>query len=87
MTIKTPDKRTTGLFHKFNITRVDGTHVEGGKHYGCDYFVLDLTHDHHALAALDAYADSCAIEYPVLSRDLKNKLDFLGYVRLPKAPR
>lgn len=62
--------RTRGIFHKFNVSRVDGTSAPGGKHDGCFYFVLDLDHDPHAKAALKAYADSCRADYPKLAEDL-----------------
>lgn len=68
------DKRTTGLYNKFHVTRADGTSSPGEKHYGCDYFVLDVTHDKHAIQALLAYADSCEAEYPLLARDLRQKV-------------
>lgn len=59
-----------GLFHKFNVTRTDGSDKPGGKHYGCEYFVLDVDHDPHAKAALQAYALACAATHPQLSADL-----------------
>ena len=43
---------TRGLYRKFRIERVDGSDAPGGKHDGCQYFVLDLDHDPHALPAL-----------------------------------
>ena len=70
---ETIDKRTTGLYHKFNVRRTDGTSEPGQKHDGCEYFVLDLTHDPHAAAALRAYADSCEADYPLLARHLRAK--------------
>jgi hypothetical protein len=66
-----------GLYHKFNVERADGSSEPGGKHHGCEYFVLDLTHDKHAPAALHAYARSCLREYPALADDLFAKLDKL----------
>jgi len=66
-----PDKRTIGLYAKFNVTRTDGKSAPGEKHDGCEYFVLDVTHDKHAHAALKAYADSCEAEYPLLARDVR----------------
>jgi hypothetical protein len=63
--------KSRGLYNKFHIQRVDGSHKPGGKHDGCEYFVLDLTHDKHAKAALLAYAESCKTEYPLLSHDLR----------------
>ncbi len=65
------DKRQQGLIHKFNVTRTDGTSAVGEKHHGCEYFVLDLTHDKHAVAAVLAYAASCEAEYPLLAADLR----------------
>lgn len=59
-----------GLYNKFMVVRVDGQSAEGGQHEKCDYFVLDLTHDKHALPALVAYSQSCHTEYPKLSADL-----------------
>lgn len=62
-----------GLFGKFFVSRVDGSGGIGRKHDGCDYFVLDLTHDRHAGPAIAAYADACEAEYPHLARDLRAK--------------
>lgn len=59
-----------GLFRKFNVSRVDGSDAPGGKHRGCEYFVLDVDHDVHAPAALRAYAQSCKDTHPVLSQEL-----------------
>lgn len=66
--------KTRGLYEKFTVTRNDGSSEPGGKHHGCEYFVLDLTHDPHAAAALRAYADSCAADYPLLADDLRSRL-------------
>ena len=66
--------KTRGLYDKFTVFRNDGTSEPGGKHCGCEYFVLDLTHDKHAKAALKAYAKSCAEELPLLAQDLQRKL-------------
>lgn len=65
--------KTRGLYNKFEVTRTDGKSRKGQKHHGCEYFVLDLNHDLHALAALKAYAASCRAEYPLLARDLDAK--------------
>lgn len=59
-----------GLFRKFEVCRVDGSDGPGGKHEGCEYFVLDMDHDKHAPAALIAYASACADTHPQLSADL-----------------
>lgn len=73
MTSPAPDRdRKTGLYPKFIVTRRDGGSVPSGKHDGCNYFVLDVTHDKHADAALLAYAASCEAEYPLLAADLRD---------------
>ncbi|MFI5296569.1 MAG: hypothetical protein ACHREM_00610 [Polyangiales bacterium] len=66
-----------GLYQKFKVERTDGSSAPGGKHDGCDYFVLDLTHDRHAVTALQTYAESCADSYPALYDDLIDKLAVL----------
>ena len=65
--------KTRGLYRKFSVERTDGTSMPGAKHFGCEYFVLDLNHDKHAAAALEAYASSCWEEYPLLADDLRRK--------------
>ena len=57
-----------GLYQKHFVTRTDGDPKR--KHKDCQYFVLDLDHDKHAICALRAYAMSCRIEYPSLFKDL-----------------
>ena len=59
-----------GVYEKFRVERTDGRSEPGEKHHGCAYFVLDLDHDPHAVAALEAYAESCRLDYPALSRDV-----------------
>lgn len=63
-------KEEAGIYEKFIVKRTDGRHRKGQKHCGCAYFVLDITHDKHALPALLAYAESCLDEYPALSQNL-----------------
>lgn len=65
---------THGLYDKFCVERSDGSSTPGGKHYECEYFVLDLDHDPHARAAILAYAQSCRRDYPLLAEDLVTKL-------------
>ncbi|WP_059413405.1 hypothetical protein [Cupriavidus basilensis] len=62
-----------GLFRKFDVRRMDGSDATGGKHHGCEYFVLDLDHDAYAGAALAAYATACEATHPDLARDLRAK--------------
>ena len=69
-----------GLFRKFNVSRIDGSDVSGEKHDGCEYFVLDLTHDPFAHAALLAYADRASeAGYTKLSEDLYNRAEEIPY--------
>lgn len=67
--------KSQGLYHKFIVTRMDGRSDLGKKHRDCEYLVLDLDHDPHAIAAMRAYADSCCEEYPDLSIDLLAKAE------------
>jgi hypothetical protein len=59
-----------GLFRKFNVSRTDGSSAPGGKHAGCEYFVLDVDHDPHAKAALAAYALAVGATHPALAADM-----------------
>lgn len=67
---RSQNEKPKGVYRKFKVTRTDGSHRRGGKHEGCAYFVLDLTHDKFADAALRAYAKACEKEFPELARDL-----------------
>jgi hypothetical protein len=78
--------KTLGIYRKFEITRTDGTSASGKKHDGCDYFVIDLTHDPYAADALLAYADACESEYPLLTADLRAAAQRGGWGTLPAAP-
>jgi len=73
-----------GLYRKFDVRRVDGSDQPGGKHDDSEYFVLDLTHDVHARAAIQAYATSCATTHPHLSVDLMARYG-LGWAASHKA--
>lgn len=64
-----------GLYHKFAVARVDGRSARGEKHFGCEYFVLDLNHDRFASAAIVAYARKCSDEYPELADDLLRRAE------------
>ncbi len=70
-----------GVFRKFDVRRMDGQHKEGCKHYECEYFVLDVTHDQHAKAALAAYAQNCSVTHPVLSKDMIARYELRPYLR------
>ncbi len=65
---------TRGLYEKFTVTRTDGSSEVTGEHHGCEYFVLDITHDAFALPALRAYAKSCRKKYPLLAKDIDKLL-------------
>ena len=72
-----------GLYNKFRVSRLDRSSQRGRKHHNCDYFVLDLNHDPHAIAALKAYAKSCRKDYPELAADLDQKVVFHSPGRKP----
>lgn len=58
------------IYEKFTVRRTDGRDRLGEKHFGCRYFVLDITHDKHAIPALQAYAESCVKESPSLANGI-----------------
>ena len=58
-----------GLYRKHYVRKIDDP---TGKHRNCFFFVLDLTHDPHAIPAARAYADSCRGRYPILARELES---------------
>lgn len=62
-----------GLFRKFDVRRTDGSDAPGGKHDGCEYFVLDMTHDPHAKVAAAAYAASVEATHPALAAGLREQ--------------
>lgn len=62
-----------GLYRKFEVSRTDGSDQPGGKHDGCEYFVLDVTHDPHAKTALAAYALAVKTTHPALAADLVSR--------------
>lgn len=76
--------RTRGLYGKFWVERTDGKSAPGQKHDGCEYYILDLTHDKYAVPALRAYAEHCEHEYPLLAADLFAKADAIAAKLLPK---
>lgn len=68
------DKRSRGIYEKYRVERTDGSSASGGKHEGCEYFVLDMGCDPHAIPALLAYAESCKTDYPQLARDIRSRV-------------
>ena len=70
-----------GLYRKFDVRRTDGSDAPGGKHHGCEYFVLDVQHDPHALPAITAYANSVERSHPHLAKDLRDS----GWAAHPSA--
>lgn len=67
-----------GLFRKFEVYRTDRQDVPDGKHPNCDYFVLDVTCDPHAKAALAAYAAAVAATHPQLAADMRRRYGLEG---------
>jgi hypothetical protein len=62
-----------GLFDKFKVYRTDGSDRPGGKHEGCEYFVLDVVHDAMAKPALAAYANAVEASHPQLAADMRGR--------------
>jgi len=69
--LRGPAAQTRGLFAKFKVERLTQS-SRGINHDACRYFVLDITHDPHALPAALAYANSCESEYPFLAEDIRS---------------
>jgi hypothetical protein len=71
-----PKDAELGLYQKFRVERCDGSSLPGGRHHDCEYFVLDLDHDPHALGALQGYLASlkAAGQYPKLQDDLRTQI-------------
>ena len=69
-----------GLYKKFEVYRTDGRDQPGGDRAGAKYIVLDLTYDKHSRAALLAYADAVAVDYPVLAVEMKAFAEALDLV-------
>ena len=71
-----------GLYHKFNVSRVDGRDQPGGDRAGAEYIVLDLTHCPFARAAALVYANKMAAEYPQAADDILAKVKALPPIAL-----
>lgn len=61
------------VYGKFHVERTDGRSAPGEKHDGCEYFVLDITHDPAAKAALNAYAEAIHKTHPQLASDIRRQ--------------
>ncbi len=72
------DDRTQGWYRKFHVERTDGRSAPGQKHDGCDYFVLDLTHDPYSVPALKRYAQACRSMFPSLATDIEARVGSEG---------
>lgn len=66
--------KTRGFYNKFYVERTDGKSGPNRKHDGCEYFVIDMTHDKYAAGPIQKYADECRAEYPLLAADLDAKV-------------
>ena len=67
-----------GLYIKYRVDRIDCQDAPGGKHEGCNLFVLDLNHDPHGRTAALAYAEACRADRPNLAADLEVAVNALG---------
>lgn len=73
--------RTRGLYEKYTVLRTDESDQPGRRHHGCELFVLDVTHDPHAVPALRAYAKSCRLDgYELLANDLQRLADVANHL-------
>lgn len=72
--LATTEQQDVGFFPKFTVKRTDNEDAPGGKHELDEYFVLNLTKDKHAIAAIGAYALSCKETRSALSADLLGKV-------------
>ena len=69
-----PDKER-GLYPKYRLARTDGSTNKGQKHEKCQFFVLDITHDPHAIPAIFSYATSAKADgYDKLADDLYSQI-------------
>lgn len=73
MTTTETNDQDRGLYRRFDLYRID---EDGERQYLVTdpYFILRYTTDPHARVALEAYADSCAADYPALAADLYRQL-------------
>jgi hypothetical protein len=82
------DKRQRGIYPKFVVKRADRKDSYGKKHFGCEYFVLDLSHDPYAEAAIRVYADECQKDgYIRLAQDLRARADAMFRAKRDGAER
>ena len=65
-------------FDKYKVQRSDANDQPGCRHHGCEYFVLDITHDPFAVPALRAYAAACKESDPELSESILAKVEQFG---------
>lgn len=75
-----------GLFRKFTVSRTDNSDRVGGRHYGCEYFVLDINHDKAAPVALAAYADAIEATHPVLATDMRERYALAAALKAVPVP-
>lgn len=67
--------------------RVEKRDDPDGKHDACEFFVLDLTHDPHAVFALRAYAAAIQQTNPEFAAEIKRRWPSSGVSsRVPLAP-
>lgn len=65
------------MYGKYEVRRADRRDEPGEKHADCKLFVLDLTHDVHARAALQHYGRLVATDRPALKTDIEDLLQSL----------
>lgn len=63
---------TVDPHNAFIVERTDGRSKRGEKHHSCTYYVIDLRRDPLWKRLLTVYADSCAKDFPMLARELRD---------------
>ncbi len=73
-------EKQLGLYNKYTVYRNDRDDRPGYKHNGCEYIVLDITHDANAVPAVLAYADAVEADgYKALAIELRAKANELQF--------
>jgi len=74
-------QKERGMYRKFIVKRCDGR--DQTDRAGAVYFVLDMTYDPYAKAAVEAYVTACFDTHPKLAIDLIRQYG-LTNMRLPR---
>ena len=70
--VKNDNDSMLPLYEHYKVERIDD---KANKHKSCDYFVIDWNHDKFAIPAMEAYANACEEEYPLLASNLRERIE------------